>query len=182
MTSHTPAALTAPAGRHTGLLAALARRLADEPALADTLQLLVGPQREEPAAASPAVALAHVVNDRRLAERRAHFLERALTTGQVRELLGGVSRQAVALRVANGGLLSLEVSGRSVFPDWQFSEDGVRPGLRPVLALLRRGGRGALAADALMRTPVDGGRTPADLLAAGETGLLQHYLSLAGGA
>ena len=161
----------------------MARRLAHEPGLADTLQLLVGAHREDPASpASPTVALAHTVNDRRLVERREQFRSLALTTGQVRELLGGVSRQAVALRVANGGLLSLELAGRSLFPDWQFSEDGVRPGLRAVLALLRHGGRGALAADALMRTPVAGGRTPADLFAAGETELVQHHLSLAGGA
>ena len=128
------------------------------------------------------MALAHTVNDRRLADRREQFRARALTTGQVRELLGGISRQAVALRVANGGLLSLELAGRSLFPDWQFSEDGVRQGLRAVLALLREDGRGALASDALMRTPVEGGRTPADLFAAGETELLHHYVSLAGGA
>ena len=78
-------------------------------------------------------------------------------------------------------LLSLELAGRSLFPEWQFSDDGVRPGLRPVLALLRQGGRGALAADALMRTPVEDARTPADLFAAGDTELLRHYLSLAGG-
>jgi hypothetical protein len=50
----------------------------------------------------------------------------------VRVLLGGVTRQAVSLRVANKGLVLLELAGTSYFPDWQFGPDGRVPGLSRV--------------------------------------------------
>jgi hypothetical protein len=116
------------------------------------------------------VDLARKVNAERLAARRAYFRAHAHPTSEVRVLLGGVTRQAVSLRVANKGLVSLELAGTSYFPDWQFGRDGRVPGLSRVLAALTSTCRGVLAADAVIRTPLEeeGGRTPAQLLAAGD--------------
>jgi hypothetical protein len=167
--------------RGAELVAAVARRLEEDPSLATTLRLLVDPESPTAAPTAPARALAAQVNAERLAERRAAFARKALTTPQVQEVLGGVTRQAVAQRVANGGLLSLEIAGRSYFPDWQFGRDGVLPGLRDLLDLRRVDARGALGADAVMRTPIEEerGRTPADLLRRGDLERARHYVSTA---
>lgn len=173
--------------KQVSLLRAVGRRLDQDPSIGVTLQVLVEPdaavEMDSGADVDRAVAAARELNQQRLNRRRDQFRSNSLTTSQVQELLGGVRRQAVALRVANGGLLSLELGGRSYFPDWQFTDDGVVPGLRDLLSALRAGGRGVLAADAVMRTavPEEGGHTPAQLLAAGDAERAHHYASLAGG-
>jgi riboflavin biosynthesis pyrimidine reductase len=80
-------------------------------------------------------------------------------------------------------LLALEVGGRLYFPDWQFGPEGPRAGLGQVLEALSAEHRGVLAADALMRTalPEAGGRSAADLLAAGDIDAAVHYVRAAGG-
>jgi len=171
------------ARRNQAVLAAVARRLEEAPEqVLPTLRLLADPdalpERLEPSA----VALARRVNAQRLQERLGEFRDGAQTTTEVRELLGGVSRQAVASRVASGTLLSLEVAGRSWFPSWQFGPDGPWPRLAEVLRELLRDGRGVLAADALMRQPLreEAGRSAADLLAAGRVDDALHYVRTAG--
>src|SRR5207249_550193 len=98
-------------------------------------------------------------------------------------ILGGVTRQAVASRVANKSLLALEIGGRLYFPDWQFGPEGPRAGLSGLLAALSVHKRGVLAADALMRAAIAeaGGRSAAELLAAGDVDAAVHYVRLAGG-
>lgn len=58
-------------------------------------------------------------------------------TEQVRALLGGVSRQALADRAKRGTLLALKTrDGATVYPAWQLTTDGqVLPGLAEVLRL-----------------------------------------------
>jgi hypothetical protein len=166
---------------HGPVLDAVARRLAEDPDhVLATLRLIGDVDAVPDAGDSETVALARRVNADRLATRRAQFRAGSLTTAEVARLLGGVSRQAVASRVASGTLLALEIGGRSYFPDWQFGDDGPLAGLPRVLTAVRH--HGALGTDALMRTPLpeEDGRTPAELLAAGELDRAEHYARIAG--
>ena len=61
----------------------------------------------------------------------------ALTTEQVRQLLG-VSRQALHKRVAGGSLIGLPVDRTTLFPAWQFDEDGVRSIVSVIVDAFRR--------------------------------------------
>jgi hypothetical protein len=168
---------------HQAVLDALALRLRESPEdVLPVLRLITSPDALPPVRTEGGVvALARRVNAHRLVERLDAFRAAALSTDEARAALGGVSRQAVSSRVASGTLLALEIGGRSWFPDWQFGESGVLPGLPDVLRVLMRGGRGALAADALARKalPEEGGRSVADLLAAGRVEDAVHYVSTA---
>lgn len=163
------------------VLEAVARRLRESPEqVLPTLRLLADPDAlPEPGAS--VVALAKRVNAHRVEERLAAFRAGALATSEVRALLGGVSRQAVSSRVASGSLVMLEIGGRSWFPDWQFTATGVVPGLPRLLAVLVRGRRSVLAADALARTPLpeEDGLSVAELLADGRVDDAVHYASTA---
>lgn len=124
---------------------------------------------------------AQSANAQRLAAARADFTEHALRGEQVRALLGGISRQALNQRVRAGRLLALHQANTSWFPRWQFDADGrPRPQLGQLLPVLPAD---ALAADRLMRAPVGelDGRSPADLLEAGDLELAVHYARTAGG-
>lgn len=171
------------ASRHD-VLAAVARRLEEDPEhVLGTLRLIADPEAVAEPDDTVTVELARAVNAQRLAERWAQFRASSYVTGQVRQLLGGITRQAVALRVAKGRLLAADIGGRLRFPDWQFGADGTLPGLPQVLDALADGEHGPLAADALMRTPLpeEDGRSPADLLAAGDVESAVHYVRTAGG-
>jgi phytoene dehydrogenase-like protein len=165
------------------VLAAVARRLQEAPEqVLPTLRLLADPDAL-PARLDPsAVRVAKRLNAQRLQECLDDFRARAHSTAEVRELLGGVSRQAVASRVASGSLMSLEIAGRSWFPAWQFGPEGPWPRLPEVLSALLGEGRGVLAADALVRQPIpeESGRAAADLLAAGRVDDVLHYVRGAG--
>jgi hypothetical protein len=164
------------------VLAAVARRLREAPdEVLPTLRLLADPDALPERSDDHVVAVARRVNAHRLQEHLARFREGALSTAEVREALGGVTRQAVAGRVASGSLLSLEIAGRSWFPSWQFGPEGVLPGLVRVLQALVEDGRGALAADALARAPLteERGASVADLLAAGRVDDAVHYVRTA---
>jgi hypothetical protein len=162
--------VTGTAGSPAELLRRVAARAAADPdAVLPVLRVLVGD--DEPAEVDEAVlGAAEIVNARRLAKARRTLAASALTTEGVCEVLGGASRQAVSARRARGGLLGLTVGAATYHPDWQFGPDGPLPGLPRVLAALREVRTSVLSADALMRTPQAdlGGRSLADLLAAGE--------------
>lgn len=165
------------------VLDAVAQRVRDDPAqVLPTLRLLADPDALPEVSDTETLTLARKVNAERLAALRARFRAGALPTAQVRSLLG-VSRQAVAARVANRTLLALELGGTSYFPDWQFGADGVVAGLGRLIAALTEQGRGVLAADALMRTPLpeEDGASPAQLLATGHLAAALHYVHGAGG-
>jgi len=166
------------------VLEAVARRLEEDPQqVMPTLRLLADRDALPEVADEQTVDLSRQVNAERLAARRAEYRARAYSTVEVRVLLGDVTRQAVSLRVANGSLLSLELAGTSYFADWQFGPDGLLAGLSRIVAALTANGRGVLAADALMRTPLaeENDRTPAQLLAAGDVDAAVHYVTVAGG-
>jgi hypothetical protein len=164
------------------VLDAVARRLRESPdEVLPTLRLLADPDALPERADDHVVAVARRVNAHRLEEHLARFRQGALDTAEVRAALGGVTRQAVASRVASGSLLSLEIAGRSWFPSWQFGPEGVLPGLARVVQALAEDGRGALAADALARAPIaeERGASVADLLAAGRLDDAVHYVRTA---
>ena len=176
------AALAIP--RTHAVLDAVARRLdADPQHVLPTLRLLADQDALPAADDKHTLELARRVNAERLGARRTEFRAHALATSEVRELLGGVSRQAVSARVANGQLLALEIAATLYFPDWQFGLDGPLDGLARVVPALLADGRGALAADALMRTPLAEAdqHSPAQLLATSEIDLALHYIAVAGG-
>jgi hypothetical protein len=165
------------------VLQAVTRRLESDPErVLPTLRLLADPDALPDADDVVTIALAHRINEARLAGALTAFRARALTTGQVREALGGVTRQAVAFRVTQRQLLALEIGGRLFFPSWQFGVEGALPRIREIVDGLLKGGRSVLAADRLMVTPIadDNGSTPADLLAQGDVDRALHYVMAAG--
>jgi hypothetical protein len=165
------------------VLAAVSRRLESDPDMVlPTLRLLADPDALPQAGDSITIDLARRVNDARLAGALTAFRARAVTTGEVREALGGVSRQAVAFRVAHGQLMALTIGGRLFFPAWQFSDVGTWPRLPDIVEALRTGGRSVLAADRLMLTPLadQQGATLADLLRRGEVESVLHHVQAAG--
>lgn len=166
------------------VLEAVARRLEDDPQhILPTLRIIADQDALPAATDTDTLELAARVNVERLTARLTAFRKHAVTTATVRNLLGGVTRQAVSHRVTHQQLLAAEIGGRLYFPDWQFGTDGPHQDLPQVIAALTAGGRSALAADALMRTPLpeEDGRSPAELLSKGATDLAMHYITIAGG-
>lgn len=166
-------------GAQAKLLQQVAARLAEDPDhVGPALRLIVDPDAvpERPALSEQATRL----NAQRLNAARADFTAHALTGEQVRELLGGISRQALHQRVRGGKLIALHLGNTSWFPGWQFDPEGVRPDLAAVLAVLPKN---ALAADRVMRAPLpeERKRSAAELLAAGKTERAVHYARTAGG-
>lgn len=157
------------------VLQMVAQRLRSEPEMIrPTLQLLADPNL---LAGAKTVEVARRVNAHRLTQFREQFQTRALPTSQVAGILG-VTRQALSARVGRRRLLALELGGTLWFSDWQFGPDGLVPEVDKVVPELLDGRRGVLAADALMRTRLDeeGGRSPAELLAAGSLERCLHYV------
>lgn len=169
--------------RDRTVLDAVERRLADDREhVLPTLQLLADPDALAEAADDASVSLARTLNHHRMVAALRELRANSLTTTEVAELLGGVSRQAVSLRVRGRRLLAIEISGRSYFPDWQFGPHGPLDGLPEVIAELVEAGQDTFTADALMRAPLaeEGGRSPADLLARGDVERTLHYVRTAG--
>jgi hypothetical protein len=167
-------------GVEAELLERVAARLAEDPQhVGPVLRLIADPDHTP--RRTTLSKQAQELNLQRLVSVRTELTEHALRGEQVRELLGGISRQALHQRVRAGRLLALHQANASWFPRWQFDAAGrPRAELKELLALLPRD---VMAADRLMRAPVDelGGRSPAELLEAGETDLAVHYARTAGG-
>jgi hypothetical protein len=161
------------------LLAAVQARLAEDPdRVREALTLIADPD----ALPTPGqlTETARAVNDRRLATVREQFFAHSFRGETVREMLGGVSRQALNQRVRSGKLLALHAANTSWFPTWQFTDSGAPvPGLEQLLGALPTG---ALPADLLVRAPLpeERGRSVADLLASGKLDLAVHYARTAG--
>ena len=162
------------------LLERVAARLAEDPQhVGPVLRLIADPDHTP--RRTTLSQQAQELNLQRLTAVRTELTEHALRGEQVRDLLGGISRQALHQRVRAGRLLALHLANTSWFPRWQFDAEGrPRAELKLLLPVLPRD---AVAADRLMRAPVAelGGRSPAELLAAGETELAVHYARTAGG-
>jgi hypothetical protein len=172
------------AARADVLLARVADRLREEPdRIRPILELLVDPDAlptGDDAQRAEVASAARRINRARQGQLTAAFVADSLSTEDVRDLLGGISRQAVSERVRSGRLLGSRLRGTLRMPAWQFGPDGVVPGLPRVLAVLASRGS-AIAAQAWMRTPIaeEGGRSAADLVIDGELDLALHYLHAA---
>jgi hypothetical protein len=83
------------------------------------------------------------------------FVERAMPTSQVQELLGLHSPQAVHRLRVRGKLIGAAVGNRTWFPAWQFDDDRLRPDLPQILELLARLTSDPFAADSIMRSKHD---------------------------
>ena len=166
------------------VLAAVRKRLAAEPeTVLPALRLLADPEAMPEPDDDATVSLAKTLNAHRMVALLRELRARSYTTAQVGELLGGVSRQAVSQRVANRRLMSIEISRHSYFPELQFVGGRITDGLPEVIEALDAGGYDTFSADSLMRTAIseERGRTPADLLAAGDLATALHYIQIAGG-
>jgi len=170
--------------RNEAVLTAVRQRLEEDPELVlPTLRLLVAPDSSEDPVDESTMSLAKTLNAHRVVAKLRELRDRSYGTAEVAELLGGVSRQAVSARVAKGQLMSMQISGKAWFPRWQFHEGRTVDRLPEVVAALRETDHDTLTADAMMTNPLveEGGRTPAELLAAGEVELALHYVWAAGG-
>lgn len=170
--------------RNEAVLTAVRQRLEEEPeTVLPTLRLLIDPHQSEDPLDESTVALAKTLNAYRVVAQLRELRARSYTTAQVADMLGGMSRQAVSQRVAKNQLMSIQISGKAYFPEWQFA--GGRPieRLGDVVAALRAGDCDTFTADAVMRTalPEEDGRTPAQLVAAGEIDRALHYIRIVGG-
>ena len=163
------------------MLDAVRRRLEEDPEnVLPTLRLLIDPDTNP--LDESTVALAKTLNAYRVVSRLREIRARSYSTTDVAELLGGVSRQAVSQRVAKGQLMSIQISGKAYFPDWQFIDGLPVTGLTEVITALHDAGQDTFTADSVMRTslPEERGRTPADVLAAGDVDRAVHYVRVIG--
>ncbi len=166
------------------VLAAVRKRLDEEPdRVLPALQVIADPDALVDEDDEATVSLARTLNAHRVVAALREIRARSYPTEQVRELLGGISRQAVSQRVRNQRLMAIEISGRSWFPDWQFVDGRLVDGVAAVVAALAENGDNAFSAEGIMRTalPEEGARTIADLLAEGELDLALHYVRAVGG-
>jgi|SRR6185437_1037113 len=142
---------------------------------------------DDPFGTPPAGILraAQGVNRRRLDDRRRHRLAGTVDSAEVVDLVRSISdRKGVDRRRHRGQLLGWRVGARAVHPDWQFDprRGDTRPGLSAVLEALADVRADPEAMDDLMRAPRDdlGGRTLADLLAAGQVDTVVALVRSAG--
>jgi hypothetical protein len=172
------------ASSRQAVLAAVRKRLEREPEyVLPVLQLLADPDALVDPDDESTASLARTLNAHRIVASLRELRAHSYSTDQVREMLGDVSRQAVSQRVRNRRLMSIEVSGKSWFPDWQFVHGQPVPGLPQIIRALDETGQDTYTADALMRNalPEEGGRSIAQILASGDVELAMHYVYAAGG-
>jgi len=138
------------------------------------------------ALAPPGITLAaRAVIRRRQEDRRREVTRAVLDTSAVVALVGSINdRKGVDRRRQRGQLLGWRAGNRVVHPRWQFDmrRGESRPGLPDVLAALREVRADPEAMDELMRARRDdlGGRTLADLLAAGQRATVIALIRSAG--
>jgi hypothetical protein len=166
---------TLPPAVHDGLDEA-ARR---DPDLRDTLELLAGHRPHRPDRATLLRRTARHLNQQRGLQLRDAFVERALTSPQVAEILGVADHRAVQGRRARRTLLGWTIGNETYHPDWQFTDDGTVVGLAPVVRALGAVTSSPLAADRIMRHARDelDGRSLADLLADGRSDLVVRLIA-----
>jgi hypothetical protein len=151
-------------------------RTGEDTALAEAVVFMAeeayGPEDPFGEVTEGVLAMARLVSDRRLRQRREAAASAALDTPAVVALLRSISdRKGVDRRRRRGHLLGWRVGARTLHPAWQFDRrrGETRPGLDLLLGALSEVCPDPEAADALMREPRDdlGGRSLADLFASG---------------
>jgi hypothetical protein len=91
------------------------------------------------------------LNDQRRAAVVRDFVDGAMPTQQVQELLGLRTPQAVHRLRSRGKLLGAAVGNQTWFPAWQFDDGRLRIDLPQILELLMRFTSDPLASDRIMR-------------------------------
>ena len=94
------------------------------------------------------------------------------------ESLWGITRAGVSKKARTGQLLALKVDGQNVFPLFQFDGARVRTEVVGTARLMQERGADAWSVAAWLCTPLadDGqGRTPLDLLSAGDVAAVQGH-------
>ena len=109
---------------------------------------------------------ARKLNDQRRTALVRDFVDGAMPTPKVQELLGLGSPQAVHRLRTRGKLVGAAVGNQTWFPAWQFDDDRLRPDLPQILELLARFTSDQFAADRIMRITHDelGGSSIAEAL------------------
>jgi hypothetical protein len=113
------------------------------------------------------------------AEAKSRLAEQAggmLTAAQVATLLG-ITRAAVDKRRAAGKALAVRVRSDWHYPAVQFRDGEVLPGLPDILAGMGEASGWSILAFLLAADDALGGRTPLDLLRAGETAPLRRLIA-----
>jgi hypothetical protein len=95
------------------------------------------------------------LNDQRRAAVVRDFVDGAMPTQKVQELLGLRTPQAVHRLRSRGKLLGAAVGNQTWFPTWQFDHDRLRPDLPQILDLLMRFTSDPFACDRIMRITHD---------------------------
>lgn len=96
-------------------------------------------------------SVAHVLNEQRRGVLVSDFVDGALSTAQVQELLGYASPQAVHRLRTRNRLLGAPVGNKTWFPAWQFDGGRLQADLPRILELLARYTEDPIAADRIMR-------------------------------
>ena len=96
-------------------------------------------------------AAASAVSERRRRDALEEFRSAALSTSEVRDLLGLGTPQAVHRLRSRGRLIGLQIGNHTWFPAWQFSGGTIREDLPRILELLATFTSDPVAADRVMR-------------------------------
>jgi hypothetical protein len=109
---------------------------------------------------------ARTLNDQRRGAVVREFVNGAMPTHKVQEVLGLRTPQAVHRLRSRGKLLGAAVGNQTWFPAWQFDDDRLRPDLPQILDFLIRFTSDPLAGDRIMRITHDelGGLSIAEAL------------------
>jgi hypothetical protein len=115
---------------------------------------------------------------------RARIREECYRTAEVEEMLG-VSRERLGQLREDGKLVGIVVEGErrsTLYPYWQFGEEGLLEGLEEIVASAREADMDPETLHFFMTEPNDrlGGRTPAELLQEGEAGHVAWILKTSG--
>jgi hypothetical protein len=112
------------------------------------------------------LSAARTLNEQRRDAVVAGFVDGALPTSRVQELLGYASPQAVHRLRTRGRLIGSAVGNQTWFPAWQFESGRLRAELPRILELLKRYTVDPVVADRVMRLEHDdlGGTSIADAL------------------
>jgi hypothetical protein len=94
---------------------------------------------------------ARTLNDERRGALMSDFVEGAIPTRKVQELLGHQTPQAVHQLRRRGKLFGMAVGNNTWFPAWQFEGDRLREDLPAILKLLARFTSDPAVADRIMR-------------------------------
>lgn len=132
-----------------------------------------GEPKIDPSAYAPGSRARALLRGMKLAEADLSEGGGTYDLGQVQMLLNGVSRQALEKRVKEGSLLAVPgPSNRRRYPTFQFTRDGIVPGLKRVQEALPT--RNAWAVLNFFVRPDDrlGGRKPMEVLRQGEVDLV----------